>query len=252
MGFWLECTRGNGCPWSGWEGSGSGGNFWAVFLALHSALCWLFYAGLYIRALQSKPLNIPLLFRTLRQWAMCFFDDHMKIQSIFRAILLPGIISRTSDLNGELCVRVNAWNGYLKRLFPDLMFYRLTPLMLLPKKSYFIFHLFWIFDWCHWGLPGQHHFGFKAPSRSKSVPLTDEQWGDEETTPSEFCTTSFQLQCKYFYFMFSVLCNVSQCLDLCNSQWFLFQGLRSALIFLPSCNKHEPHIQPILTPVNPI
>lgn len=36
-----------------------------------------------------------------------FLDDHMKLQSIFRAVLLPGIISGTFDFSGGLCDDVN-------------------------------------------------------------------------------------------------------------------------------------------------
>lgn len=59
--------------------------------------------------MQSKPLNIP--FAVLDHEAMSrvvFLDDHMKIKSIFRAILLPGIIYGSFDLNGGLCGNVNA------------------------------------------------------------------------------------------------------------------------------------------------
>lgn len=46
----------------------------------------------------------------------------MKIQSIFRSILLPVItlIYGTFDLNGGLCDDVNACNGYSKIFVTDL------------------------------------------------------------------------------------------------------------------------------------
>lgn len=60
-------------------------------------------------AMQSKPLNIP--FTVLDHDTVShvvFLDDHMKIKSIFRAILWPGIIYGSFDLNGGLCGNVNA------------------------------------------------------------------------------------------------------------------------------------------------
>lgn len=146
----FESTKGNGCPWTSLEGF-EAGHFRSAFLAiplLFILLCDDFFMlGFMSVPCRVNPLISLLLFWSMKQWAMCFLDDHMKIQSIFRAILLPGIIYGTFDLNGGLYDDVNAWNGYLKILFTDLMFNRLTPLMQLHLKEalYFLSILyFWL------------------------------------------------------------------------------------------------------------
>lgn len=59
--------------------------------------------------MQSKPFNIPFAVMDHEAMSHVFFlDEHMKIQSIFRAVLLPGIIYGNFDLNGGFCDNVNA------------------------------------------------------------------------------------------------------------------------------------------------
>lgn len=153
----FKSTKGNGCPWTSLEGFESGGNFRSAFLAIPLLLILFcddfFMLGSISVPCRANPLTSLLLFWTMRQWAMCFLDDHMKIQSIFRAILLPGIIYGTFDLNGGLCDDVNTWHGYLKIFFTDFAFNRLTPLMQLHLKAtsyflsiYFVFLTFVIGD----------------------------------------------------------------------------------------------------------
>lgn len=58
--------------------------------------------------MQSKPLNFSSAVLDHKAMShVVFLDDHMKLQSIFRAVLLPGIISGTFDFSGGLCDDVN-------------------------------------------------------------------------------------------------------------------------------------------------